>query len=98
MGPGREFAKPGRALVRTASSRKPRFNGETKEVKVEFLVKIHKGEYGYDVVCPTLKGCASQGDTEEKALKNIKDAIREYLLAVQKVHKDEKIVRVEVSV
>ena len=52
---------------------------------MEFLVKIHKSKYGYDVVCPTLPGCASQGDTEEEALENIKDAIRGYL-AVKKDH------------
>ncbi len=65
---------------------------------MEFLVKIHKSKYGYDVVCPILKGCASQGDTEEEALENIKDAIREYLLAVKKVRRGEKLVKVEVKV
>ena len=65
---------------------------------MEFLVKIHKSKYGYDVVCPTLKGCASQGDTEREALENIKDAIRGYLLAVKRVCKGEKVVKVEVSV
>lgn len=30
---------------------------------------------GYTVYVPTLKGCISEGDTEEEALENIKDAI-----------------------
>ena len=30
---------------------------------------------GYVVTCPTLQGCVSQGETEEEALENIKDAI-----------------------
>ena len=30
---------------------------------------------GYVVVCPSLAGCYSQGDTAEEALKNIREAI-----------------------
>jgi predicted RNase H-like HicB family nuclease len=30
---------------------------------------------GFNVSCPALPGCHSQGDTEEEAIKNIKDAI-----------------------
>jgi predicted RNase H-like HicB family nuclease len=36
-------------------------------------------EEGYSVSCPGLAGCWSQGATEEEALANIQDAIREYL-------------------
>jgi predicted RNase H-like HicB family nuclease len=39
-------------------------------------------EGGYSVHCPTLKGCYSQGETVEKALANIKEAIEGYLLAL----------------
>ena len=38
---------------------------------------------GYVVYCPTLKGCVSQGETEEEALENIKDAIKTYLLSIE---------------
>jgi predicted RNase H-like HicB family nuclease len=38
---------------------------------------------GYVVYCPTLKGCLSQGDTEEEALDNIKDAIKTYLESIE---------------
>ena len=31
---------------------------------------------GYFVSCPVLQGCYSEGDTYEKAVENIKDAIR----------------------
>ncbi|MFH1140763.1 MAG: type II toxin-antitoxin system HicB family antitoxin [Chloroflexota bacterium] len=30
---------------------------------------------GYTVYAPALRGCVSEGDTEEEALENIKDAI-----------------------
>ncbi len=33
-------------------------------------------EDGYFVTCPGLQGCYSQGETYEKAVENIKDAIR----------------------
>lgn len=36
-------------------------------------------EGGYSVWVPTLPGCASQGETFEEALKNIKEAIDLYL-------------------
>jgi predicted RNase H-like HicB family nuclease len=50
------------------------------------VVLIHSEE-GYSVSCPSLPGCASQGDTEEEALENIKDAIREYLEVVNETSK-----------
>ena len=34
---------------------------------------------GFVVASPTLKGCGSQGESEEEALKNLKDVIRTYL-------------------
>ena len=36
-------------------------------------------EGGYKVYVPSLKGCVSQGETKEEALKNIKEAIELYL-------------------
>jgi len=33
----------------------------------------------YSVHCPALKGCHSQGETREEALKNIQEAIQLYL-------------------
>ena len=38
---------------------------------------------GYVVYCPTLKGCVSQGETQEEALENIKDAIKTYLISIE---------------
>lgn len=64
----------------------------------EYPVIVHQSRYGYDVVCPILPGCASQGDRLEEALENIKSAIQEYLEAVRKVKKNERLVMVEVAV
>lgn len=44
-----------------------------------YKVVLQKSEEGYSVSCPVLPGCWSQGETEEDALENIKDAIEEYL-------------------
>jgi predicted RNase H-like HicB family nuclease len=50
-----------------------------------YQVKLLKSEEGYAVWCPALPGCWSQGDTEQEALENIKDAIAEYLAAGDEV-------------
>lgn len=45
---------------------------------------IYPGEDGYWVAeCPSLPGCVSQGTTREDAVKNIKEAIEGYILALQ---------------
>lgn len=49
---------------------------------MRYKIVIQKSDEGYSVSCPGLPGCWSQGATEEDALKNIQDAIREYLTAV----------------
>jgi predicted RNase H-like HicB family nuclease len=38
-------------------------------------------EGGYTAYVPSLPGCISEGDTKEKAIKNIKEAIELYLEA-----------------
>lgn len=46
---------------------------------MKYEVKLLKSDEGYAVWCPALPGCWSQGQTEQEALENIKDAISEYL-------------------
>ncbi|MCK4353087.1 type II toxin-antitoxin system HicB family antitoxin [candidate division WOR-3 bacterium] len=47
-------------------------------------VMLYPGEDGYWVAeCPSLRGCVSQGKTEEEALKNIKEAINCYIHALE---------------
>lgn len=40
-------------------------------------------EGGFTVYVPSLPGCISEGDTEEEALKNIREAIELYLEPVE---------------
>ncbi|AFL86505.1 hypothetical protein Terro_0154 [Terriglobus roseus DSM 18391] len=49
---------------------------------MRYKVELIKSEEGYAVSCPDLPGCWSQGETEEQALANIKEAISEYLASV----------------
>ena len=58
---------------------------------------------GYSVWIPDLPGCASQGDTLEEAIENIKEAAELYLedadrdkIEEGKLHKDRFIVPVEI--
>jgi predicted RNase H-like HicB family nuclease len=63
-----------------------------------YKVALRRSEEGYSVSCPGLPGCWSQGQTEEEALKNIGDAIREYLEAVQETIREAEVREIEVSV
>jgi predicted RNase H-like HicB family nuclease len=46
----------------------------------KWVVTIEKDEDGWYIAeCPSIPGCVSQGQTEEEALENIKDAIIECL-------------------
>ena len=44
-----------------------------------YRVRLIQSDEGYAVSCPALKGCHSQGATQEEALENIRAAIREWL-------------------
>ena len=45
------------------------------------IEKEHEG--GYSVHAPALPGCTSQGETEEKALSNITEAIQLYIWSLK---------------
>ena len=64
----------------------------------EFLIEIHESEFGYDVSCPTLRGCHSQGATEDEAIEAIRDAIQEYLAALRDMKRDQKLLTIDVAV
>ena len=45
-------------------------------------------EGGFTVFVPGMRGCVSEGDTEEEALENIKDAIQGWLDTWEQVEKE----------
>jgi len=65
---------------------------------MKFKVVLKESEEGYSVSCPGLPGCWSQGRTEEEAIENIRDAIREYLAAITESVQDPDVREVEVAV
>jgi predicted RNase H-like HicB family nuclease len=44
---------------------------------------LEESDEGFSVSVPSLPGCHSQGETEQEAIENITDAIREYLATIQ---------------
>lgn len=53
-----------------------------KTTAMTYKVILHESDEGFAVSCPALPGCWSQGADEEEAIANIRDAIREYLAAL----------------
>ena len=63
---------------------------------MKYKVALHHSEEGFSVWVPGLPGCVSQGDTEDEALTNISDAIREYLEVVMEQVEGAEIREIEV--
>ncbi len=64
---------------------------------MEYTVVVHKSKYGFNVHCPALPGCHSQGETKAEALTNVKDAIEIYLNMLRKETQGATTVRVLVD-
>jgi len=62
-----------------------------------YKVNLEKTEEGYAVWVPGLPGCWSQGETEEEALENIKDAIVDYLETVEELTRNKESRYVEIT-
>jgi predicted RNase H-like HicB family nuclease len=62
---------------------------------MKYTVVINESKYGFDVHCPALPGCHSQGDTFEEAIENIKDAIKTYLQMIEEETRDSTVYQVE---
>lgn len=58
------------------------------------------GQGGFTGYVPTLRGCVSQGETEDEALENIRDAILTWHATWDEIaaDRDGKVRQVEVSV
>ena len=65
---------------------------------MKYNVVLEQSDEGFSVSVPGLPGCWSQGETEEDALANIRDAIQEYLAAVADQTAGANVREVEVTV
>jgi uncharacterized protein (DUF433 family)/predicted RNase H-like HicB family nuclease len=65
---------------------------------MNYKIVLHRTDEGLGVSVPALPGCWSEGDSEEEALANIQDAIREYLAALDDRYRDAEVREVEVKV
>jgi predicted RNase H-like HicB family nuclease len=64
---------------------------------MKYKIALFESEEGFSVSVPGLPGCWSQGETEEEAVENIQDAIREYLATIDELVRDADVREVEVS-
>ena len=65
---------------------------------MKYKIVLRQSEEGFSVSCPGLPGCWSQGGSEQEAIENMRDAIREYLAAIAESVKDADVREIEVSV
>jgi predicted RNase H-like HicB family nuclease len=66
-------------------------------MSLSYPVVLIPSEEGYAVGCPALPGCWSQGATEDEALANIREAIKDYLGAISESFKGSDVREVEVA-
>jgi predicted RNase H-like HicB family nuclease len=64
---------------------------------MRYHIILHEFDEGFSVFVPGLPGCWSQGATEAEAIKNIKDAIREYMAVISEQLRGEQIREIEVA-
>lgn len=65
---------------------------------MKYKIVLQESEEGYSVSCPGLPGCWSQGRTEQEAIENIRDAIREYLGAIAESVQGADVREIDVAV
>lgn len=65
---------------------------------MKYRIALHKSEEGFAVSVPGLPGCWSQGASEQEAIENIQDAIREYLSVVEDEIRGQDVREIEVAV
>ncbi len=65
---------------------------------MKYKVVLKHSDEGVSASVPGLPGCWSQGATEQEALDNIKDAIREYISVVEDQVKGADVREIEITV
>ena len=63
---------------------------------MKYKIALRQSEEGFSVSVPGLPGCWSQGATEQEALQNIQDAIKEYLATVEDLLEGATVREIEV--
>ena len=64
---------------------------------MKYKIALRETDEGFSVSVPGMPGCWSQGATEEEAIQNIRDAIREYLDARNDLLEGAEVREVEVT-
>ena len=67
-------------------------------LNVKYKIALELSEEGFSVSVPGLPGCWSQGQTEEEAVENIREAIREYLSVRDELLGNATVREIEVAV
>jgi predicted RNase H-like HicB family nuclease len=80
-------------IVEGQIDERPLFDGGP----VKYRIALLETDEGYAVDVPGLPGCWSQGATEQEALENIREAIREYLSAREDLLEGAVVREVEVT-
>ena len=65
---------------------------------MRYKIVMHVTDEGISVSVLGLPGCWSEGDTEEEALENVRDAIREYVAALEDQTRSQDVREVEVAI
>jgi len=67
-------------------------------MKFRIVLEFDPDAGSFSATCPELPGCASAGDTEEEAQRNIEEAIRLYLAPAQiDLPRDSKLLEVTIG-
>ena len=64
---------------------------------MRYKIALQHSDEGFSASVPGLPGCWSQGATEEEALRNIQDAITDYLAVVDELLGDADVREVDVA-
>lgn len=65
---------------------------------MRYKIALHRSDEGVSVSVPGLPGCWSQGRDEAEAVDNIRDAIREYLSAVDQQLEGADVREIDVAI